>query len=112
MGDIIRLQKYIAMCGAASRRGAEEQILAGRVKVNDQVVREMGVKVEIGADKVYLDGEELKITTKKYYIMLNKPAGYVTTVKDQFERPTVTDLIDLKARVVHPEVPTRFLSQG
>ena len=100
MGDIIRLQKYIAMCGAASRRGAEEQILAGRVKVNDQVVREMGVKVEIGADKVYLDGEELKITTKKYYIMLNKPAGYVTTVKDQFERPTVTDLIDLKARVV------------
>ena len=53
MGDIIRLQKYIAMCGAASRRGAEEQILAGRVKVNDQVVREMGVKVEIGADKVY-----------------------------------------------------------
>ena len=100
MGDIIRLQKYIAMCGAASRRGAEDLILAGRVKVNGQVVREMGVKVEIGADKIHLDGEELKITTKKYYIMLNKPAGYVTTVKDQFERPVVTDLVDLKARVV------------
>ena len=100
MGEIVRLQKYIAMCGAASRRGAEEHISAGRVKVNGQIVREMGVKVEIGADKVFLDGEELKITTKKYYIMLNKPAGYVTTVKDQFDRPCVTDLIDLKARVV------------
>ena len=100
MGEIVRLQKYIAMCGAASRRGAEEKISSGHVKVNGVTVREMGVKVEIGADKVYLDGEELKINTKKYYIMLNKPAGFVTTVKDQFDRPCVTDLIDLKARVV------------
>lgn len=100
MGEIVRLQKYIAMCGAASRRGAEEKISSGHVKVNGVTVREMGVKVEIGADTVHLDGEELKITTKKYYIMLNKPAGFVTTVKDQFDRPCVTDLIDLKTRVV------------
>ena len=100
MGEIVRLQKYISMCGAASRRGAEEKISEGRVKVNGVTVREMGTKVEIGADRVHLDGEELKITTKKYYIMLNKPAGFVTTVKDQFDRPCVTDLIDLKARVV------------
>jgi len=101
MGEIVRLQKYIAMCGAASRRGAEELIAKGKVSVNGNVVREMGVKVEIGADKVMLSGEELKIVTKKYYIMLNKPAGYVTTVKDQFERPTVMDLLeDINARLV------------
>ena len=100
MGEIVRLQKYIAMCGAASRRGAEEHIANGRVRVNDKIVREMGIKVEIGADKVFLDNEELKISTKKYYIMLNKPSGYVTTMKDQFDRPVVTQLVDLKARLV------------
>lgn len=102
MGEIVRLQKYISMCGAASRREAERLIADGKVSVNGKVVREMGVKVEAGADKVSLSGEELKLVMKKYYIMLNKPAGYVTTVKDQFERPTVIDLIkkDISARVV------------
>ena len=70
MGEIVRLQKYIAMCGAASRRGAEELIASGKVKVNGKIVREMGVKVEIGADKVELKGETLKVTQKNYYIML------------------------------------------
>ncbi len=93
MGEIVRLQKYISMSGAASRRAAEEMIENGRVKVNGKTISEQGVKVEIGADKVMLDGKELKINEKKYYIMLNKPTGYVTTVKDQFGRPTVIDLI-------------------
>ena len=98
MGEIVRLQKYIAMSGAASRRGAEALIEEGRVKVNGSVVNEQGIKVEIGADKVSLDGEELKVKSKNYYIMLNKPVGYVTTVSDQFDRPTVIDLVktDLK----------------
>ena len=102
MGEIVRLQKYIAMCGASSRRGAEQMIAEGKVSVNGKKVTDMGVKVEIGADKVYIFGKELKIITKKYYIMLNKPSGYVTTVKDQFERPTVMDLVnnDIKARLV------------
>lgn len=93
MGEIVRLQKYIAMSGAASRRGAEAMIDEGRVSVNGKKVNEQGVKVEIGADKVYLDGVELKIKNKNYYIVLNKPVGYVSTVKDQFERPTVVDLV-------------------
>ena len=98
MGDIVRLQRYIAMSGAASRRKAEELIEAGRVKVNDQTVREQGIKVEIGADKILLDGQSLEIVNKNYYIMLNKPEGYVSTVKDQFDRPTVIDLLSEEIR--------------
>lgn len=93
MGEIVRLQKYIAMCGEASRRHAEEFITSGRVKVDGETVRELGTKVEIGANKVCLDGKEIRIEKKKYYIMLNKPYGYISAVKDQFERETVIDLI-------------------
>lgn len=93
MGEIVRLQKYIAMSGAASRRGAEVMIEEGRVKVNGKQVSEQGIKVEIGSDVVSLDGKEIKIKNKKYYIMLNKPVGYVSTAKDQFDRPTVVDLV-------------------
>ena len=101
MGEIVRLQKYIAMSGAASRRAAEAMIEEGRVSVNGTVVRELGTKVEIGADSVSLDGKKIKPEIKKYYIMLNKPVGYVSTVNDQFDRPTVIDLIgeEIKARV-------------
>lgn len=101
MGEIVRLQKYIAMCGEASRRAAEAMIEDGRVWVNNQRVTELGTKVEIGADVVTLDGKKIKPEVKKYYIMLNKPVGYVSTVNDQFDRPTVVDLIgeEIKARV-------------
>ncbi len=101
MGEIVRLQKYIAMCGAASRRAAEKLISDGKVRVNGKTIRELGTKVEIGADKVDLNGEPLKVSGKMYYIMLNKPAGYVSSAKDQFDRPTVIDIIkeDLNARV-------------
>lgn len=102
MGEIVRLQKYISMCGEASRREAERLIAEGRVSVNGEKVSLMGVKVEIGSDRVTVSGKEIKPAAKKYYIMLNKPAGYVTTVKDQFERPAVTDLVknDINARLV------------
>lgn len=101
MGEIVRLQKYIAMSGAASRRKAEELISSGRIMVNGKTIMEQGVKVEIGADKVFLDSKELSIVNKNYYIMLNKPEGYVSTVKDQFERPTVLDLVseEIKSRI-------------
>lgn len=101
MGEIVRLQKYIAMSGTASRRAAEVMIEEGRVSVNGSVVRELGTKVEIGADSVTVDGKKIKPEVKKYYIMMNKPVGYVTTVNDQFDRPTVIDLIgeEITARV-------------
>ncbi len=101
MGEIVRLQKYIAMSGVASRRAAEELILSGRVLVNNQKVSELGTKVEIGADTVMVDKEIISPEVKKYYIMLNKPVGYVSTVSDQFDRPTVLDLIgeEIKSRI-------------
>lgn len=105
MGEIVRLQKYIAMCGEASRRASEELIAAGKVKVNGCVITELGTKVEIGADTVVLNGKVIKPQNKKYYIMLNKPEGYVSTVSDQFDRPTVIDLLD-------EEIKTRIFPVG
>lgn len=101
MGEIVRLQKYIAMSGAASRRAAETMISEGRVKVNGELVTEQGIKVEIGCDKVMLDGKPVEIKNKNYYIMLNKPVGYVSTAKDQFDRPTVVDIVkkDINTRI-------------
>lgn len=101
MGEIVRLQKYIAMCGTASRRAAETLISDGKVTVNGEKVTEQGVKVEVGADRVTVSGKEIKSVNKMYYIMLNKPSGYVSTVKDQFDRPAVTELLgnEVNARV-------------
>jgi 23S rRNA pseudouridine2605 synthase len=95
----IRLQKYIAECGVASRRKAEELIEQGRVKLNGITVSEMGIKVT-EKDVVEVDGKPVKKEETKVYIALNKPVGYISSAKDQFGRPTVLDLIsDLKERV-------------
>jgi len=95
----IRLQKYLADSGIASRRKAEELIKSGVVSVNGKVVTEMGFKVT-EKDVVEVTGRRASIESDKVYIMLNKPVGYVSTVKDQFGRPSVIDLVkDVRARV-------------
>ena len=95
----MRLQKYLAQCNVASRRAAEQYILDGRVKVNGTVVRELGTKVSEG-DFVEVDGSPVAVEKKKYYIMLNKPEGFVTTASDENGRSTVLDLVDdIDARV-------------
>ena len=86
----MRLQKYLAMAGVASRRAAEEIILDGRVCVNGEKCTVLGTKVTEN-DTVTVDGEVIQLEDKKYYIMLNKPVGYVTTVSDEEGRPTVMD---------------------
>lgn len=99
MEEKLRLQKYLAMANVASRRASEAIILEGRVKVNGCVVTELGTKVSAN-DKVEVDGELVFIAKKKYYIMLNKPSGYVTTASDEMGRKTVLDLIsDINDRV-------------
>lgn len=95
-----RLQKYLANNGVASRRKCEELILQGKVKVNGEVVKELGTKINPEVDKVEYNGKLVKNSDDKVYILLNKPIGYVTTVKDQFDRDKVTDLVKVKQRIV------------
>jgi 23S rRNA pseudouridine2605 synthase len=94
-----RLQKYMARCGVASRRKCEEVITAGRVKVNDFVVTELGYKVDPDKDKVHVDDKIINIEENKVYIALNKPEGVVSTVKDEKGRKTILDLVGVKERI-------------
>ncbi len=98
--EFIRLQKYIAEVGIASRRKAEELIQQGKVKVNDTIVTELGTKVNPEKDKIEYEGKRITIKEEKVYILLNKPIGYVTTVKDQFNRDSVLDLVKVRQRIV------------
>ena len=87
----MRLQKYLAACGVGSRRKCEEYIQQGRVSVNGETVTVLGTKIK-GGDIVCLDNKEVKSEERLVYYLLNKPVGYVTTVKDEKNRPTVLDL--------------------
>lgn len=100
----MRLQKFLADCGIASRRGAEELIKAGRVSVNGGVIREMGVQIDESNDEVYFDGKRVRPQGKLVYIMLNKPEGFVTTVSDDKNRSTVMELVS--------EIPERIYPVG
>ena len=95
-----RLQKYLANNGIAARRKCEEYILEGRVKINGQVVTELGTKINPEIDVVEFDEKKVEKVEQHVYILLNKPIGYVTTVKDQFDRPTVLDLVKTKEKVI------------
>jgi len=88
----IRLHKYMAECGVASRRKAEKLILSGKVKVNDQVVTQLGTKIDPSSDKVIVNGKLLKRKEEKIYIKLNKPRGVVSAAWDPKET-TVIDLV-------------------
>ena len=98
--ESIRLQKFLANSGIASRRKCEELILEGKVSVNDEVVNELGTKVNPAVDKVEFCGKPVQNSDKMVYILLNKPIGYVTTAKDQFDRDSVLDLVKVKERIV------------
>ena len=88
-----RLQKLLSGAGIASRRKSEELILAGRVKVNGETVRELGIKADFGKDRIEVDGKLIQRKERKIYVLLNKPCGYVCTVDDELGRPTVLDLL-------------------
>ncbi len=95
----IRLNKYIAMSGCASRRKADELIKNGNVKVNGQPVFALGSIVS-DEDTVEVNGRPLRLEKKKIYIVLNKPKGFITSLKDDRERPTVMDLVaDIEERI-------------
>lgn len=94
-----RLQKYMASCGLASRRKCEEIILKGEIKVNGEKVSEVGIKIDPQKDKVEYKGKLLKKEEIKVYIMLNKPEGYITSVKDEKNRDTILDIVKVPQRI-------------
>ncbi len=97
--NLVKLQKFMADCGVASRRKSEEIIEAGKVKVNGHVAH-IGDKVNPKKDLVTVRGKRINSVSRNYYIMLHKPRGYVTTVSDELGRKTVMDLVsDIKARI-------------
>lgn len=95
----IRLNKYIASSGVCSRRMADRLIDEKKVKVNNETVIEKGTVVDTEKDVVKVNDEVIKLEEEKKYILMNKPVGYVTTSKEQFNRPCVLDIIAEKNRV-------------
>lgn len=93
----MRLQKFLARAGVASRRGSENLMTAGRVTVNGVVVSELGSRVDPRIDEVSVDGMPVRLSDGPTTIALNKPAGYVTTMSDPYGRPTVAELVPTDA---------------
>ena len=106
----MRLQKYIAMCGVCSRRKAEELIAEGRVTVNGMTAF-LGDSVQ-ETDAVFLDGKPLTLPSAHTYIMLHKPAGYVTTLDDPQGRPTVSELVKDAGKRLFPVGRLDVMSEG
>jgi 23S rRNA pseudouridine2605 synthase len=111
MPEPIRLQRYLSQAGVAARRKAEELIVAGRVTVNGTVVRELGTKVDPDKDHVQVDGEGIA-AEDKLYILLNKPKGCITAVRDDRGRPTVMDYLPNLPASVAPVGRLDFYSEG
>ena len=100
----IRLNKYLADCGLASRRGADTLITSGKVQVNGKTVYELGVRVEPTEDRVTVEGKPVKPPTQKIYVIFNKPDNVLTTMSDPEGRPTVADFME--------ELPVRVFPVG
>jgi 23S rRNA pseudouridine2605 synthase len=106
-----RLQKFLAEAGVASRRAAEQIILAGRVLVNDQPVAELGAKVDPRHDRVMVDGQPVR-AKRKIYLALNKPRGLVCSRKDELGRPTIYELLPAEWGHLHSVGRLDFNSEG
>lgn len=96
---MIRLNKYIASSGVCSRRKADELIILKKVKVNGNIVEDLGMQIDEKKDIVIVDGKKITLEDKKIYLMLNKPVGYVTTNDEQLGRKCTNDLIHESERV-------------
>jgi 23S rRNA pseudouridine2605 synthase len=107
-----RLQKILAAAGIASRRKAEEIILAGRIALNGKTVTELGTKADPATDTITVDGQLLPSSQKLVYLLLNKPKGYVTTVSDPEGRPTVMQLLGTQTERLYPVGRLDYASEG
>lgn len=107
----VRLQKFLAEAGVASRRAAEQFILAGRVAVNGKIIRELGTKIDPAHDKIFFDGRPVR-ARNKIYLALNKPPGCVCSRKDELGRPTIYDLLPAEWSVASSVGRLDFNSEG
>ncbi len=108
----MRLQKYLALAGVASRRASEELIKKGQVKVNNLVVTTLGTKINPEMDDIRVDDKPILYKEKKVYLLLNKPRGYITSVNDPQNRPTVMDLISGIRERLYPVGRLDFDTEG
>src|SRR5215831_2694497 len=109
---IERLQKIVAAAGIASRRKAEEFIAGGLVSVNGQIVTELGSKADPEKDHIRVNGKLLHGPERHIYLLMNKPKGYVTTMRDPEHRPTVMDLLHGVGARVYPVGRLDYSSEG
>jgi pseudouridine synthase len=107
-----RLQKILSQAGVASRRASEQLMLEGRVSVNGTVVRELGAKADAAHDDIRVDGRRIRVVERRRYILLNKPAGYVTTRSDPQRRRTIMDLLSGVRDYVYPVGRLDYDSDG
>src|SRR5215471_11760311 len=107
-----RLQKILSQAGVASRRLAEELIVQGRVQVNGVTVTALGTKADPDADEIKVDGRRIKTQTRKRYILLHKPRGYITSRSDPQGRPTVLDLLRGIREYIYPVGRLDYDSEG
>ncbi len=98
----IRLNKFLAQAGVASRREVDKMIAEGRIKVNGQVVQVLGYKIDDEKDKVDVEGRRVEKEEELIYLMINKPPGYLVTLKDNFQRPTIQQLLPSLRKRVFP----------
>jgi 23S rRNA pseudouridine2605 synthase len=96
---MMRLNKFLASAGVGSRRKCDDYISAGRVKVNGETVMTMGVKIDESKDQISFDGEPVALVGTYLYLIVNKPAGIITSAKDEYDRQTVLDLIPVDERI-------------
>lgn len=108
----IRLNKFLAQAGVASRREVDKMIAEGRIKVNGQVVQVLGCKIDDEKDRVEVDGKRVEREEGLVYLMLNKPPGYLVTLKDNFQRPTIQQLLPSLRQRIFPVGRLDYDSSG
>ncbi|MEK7249741.1 MAG: pseudouridine synthase [Bacteroidota bacterium] len=97
--ELIRINRYISMCGVASRRKADELVLEGKVEVNGRVMTDLGTKINPHRDKVFVNGKQVAQVHDNIYLVMNKPKDAITTLSDEKGRTTVMSLVKSKQRV-------------
>lgn len=108
----IRLNKFLAQAGVASRREVDKMIAGGKIKVNGRVIQVLGYKIDDEKDRVEVEGKKIEREEGQVYLMINKPPGYLVTLKDRFQRPTIKQLLPSLGKRIFPVGRLDYDSEG